>query len=74
MLMWIYWEITHCYKETEALINASKKVGLEANVEKTKYMLLSHHQNSGQCRDIKIANRWFENMSQLKYLGTAVTN
>jgi hypothetical protein len=37
-------------------------------------MLLSRHQNEGQNRDIKIANRSFENMSQLKYLGTTVTN
>jgi hypothetical protein len=36
-------------------------------------MLLSHHQNVGQNRDIKIANRSFENVSQLKYLGTTVT-
>jgi hypothetical protein len=30
-------------KNTETLINASKKVALEINVEKTKYMLLSRH-------------------------------
>jgi hypothetical protein len=43
-------------------------------MEKTKYMLLSHHQNAGQNRDIKIANRSFENVSQFEYLGTTVTN
>jgi hypothetical protein len=41
---------------TEALIDASKEVGLEVNTEKTKYML-SGHQNSGQNHNIKIANR-----------------
>jgi hypothetical protein len=61
-------------KNTESLVDASKEVGLEINVEKTKYMLLSHHQNVGQILDIKIANRLFENVSQLKYLGTTVTN
>jgi hypothetical protein len=35
-------------KNTESLIDASKKVGLEVNEEKTKYMLLSRHQNAGQ--------------------------
>jgi hypothetical protein len=30
-------------KNTETLIDASKEVGLEINVEKTKYMLLSRH-------------------------------
>jgi hypothetical protein len=34
-------------KNTETLIDASKEVGLEINVEKTKYMLLSHSQECG---------------------------
>jgi hypothetical protein len=44
-------------KNTETLINASKKVGLERNIKKSKYtrMLLSCHQNVGQNRDIKTA-------------------
>jgi hypothetical protein len=46
-------------KNTENLIDASKEVGLEINVEKTKYMLLSHHPNVCQNQDIKIANRLF---------------
>jgi hypothetical protein len=53
-------------KNTETLIYASKEVGLEINIEKTKYMLLSHHQNVSQNQDIKIANRSFENVLQLK--------
>jgi hypothetical protein len=60
-------------KNTETLVNASKEVRLEINVEKTKYMLLSRHQNLGKNRDIKIAKRSFENVSQFKYLGTTVT-
>jgi hypothetical protein len=52
------------HKNTEALLDASKEVGLEINVEKTKYMLPSCHQNAGQNRDIKIANRSFENVSR----------
>jgi hypothetical protein len=35
-------------KNTQTLIAASKEVGLEVNTEKTKYMLLSRHQNAGQ--------------------------
>jgi hypothetical protein len=31
-------------ENTETLIDASKGVGLEINVEKTRYMLLSRHQ------------------------------
>jgi hypothetical protein len=37
-------------------------------------MLLSRHQNAMQNHGIKIANRWFENVAQFKYLGTTVTN
>jgi hypothetical protein len=33
---------------------------IEINVDKTKYMLVSHHQNVGQNRDIKIANGLFD--------------
>jgi hypothetical protein len=61
-------------KNTETLIDSSKEVGLEINVEKAKYMLLSRQQTVGQNWDIKIANRSFENVSQFKNLGSTVTN
>jgi hypothetical protein len=61
-------------KNKKTLIDSSKKVALEINVEKNKYVLLPHHQNVGQNQDIKIANRSFGNVSQFKYLGTTVTN
>jgi hypothetical protein len=35
-------------KKTGILIDSSKEVGLEVNTEKTKYMLLSHHQTQGK--------------------------
>jgi hypothetical protein len=38
---------------TQTLIDASKEVVLEVNVEKTKYMLVSRDQNADQNRDIK---------------------
>jgi hypothetical protein len=34
-------------RNTETLIDASKKVGLEMNVEETEYLLLSCNQNVG---------------------------
>jgi hypothetical protein len=58
-------------KNTETLTDVSKEVGPEVNTEKTKNMLLSHHQNAG---DIKIADRCFENVAQFKYLGTTITH
>jgi hypothetical protein len=47
-------------KNTETSIDASKEIGLEITVEKTKCMLLSRHQSVGQNRDIKAAKRPFE--------------
>jgi hypothetical protein len=44
-------------ENTETVIDASKQVCLEINVEKHKYMLLSHRQNTDQNRGITIANR-----------------
>jgi hypothetical protein len=61
-------------KNTERLIDASKEVGLEINIEKTKYMLLSCYQNAGQDRNIKIVDRSLENVSRFRYLRTTVTN
>jgi hypothetical protein len=58
-------------KNTETLIDASKEVGLEINIENTKYI---SRYNVCQNRDIEIANRSFENVSQFKYLVTTVTN
>jgi hypothetical protein len=55
-------------KKTDTIFNASNKVCLEINVEKSKYLLLSRHQNVSKNRDIKIANGSFENASQFKYL------
>jgi hypothetical protein len=60
--------------KAEFLIDVSKVVALEINLEKTKYMLLSRHQNVCQNRDIKISYRSIKNVSQFKYLRTTVTN
>ncbi|PNF32224.1 hypothetical protein B7P43_G18020 [Cryptotermes secundus] len=61
-------------KNTQNLIDASKEVRLEVNTEKTKYMLLCHHQNAGKNHDIKIGNSCFENVAQFRYLERTVTN
>jgi hypothetical protein len=61
-------------KNTEILIYASNDVGLQINAENSKYILIFRHQNVGQNRGTRIANRSYENVSQFKYFGTTVTN
>jgi hypothetical protein len=50
-------------KNTKALLDGSKEVGLEVNPEKTKYMLVSRCQKAGQRQSIKIGNRSFESVA-----------
>jgi hypothetical protein len=40
-------------RNTKTLIDASMEDGIEINIGKTKYMLLSYHQNAGQNQYIK---------------------
>jgi hypothetical protein len=47
-------------KNTDALLIASKEIGLEVNAEKTKYMVMSRDQNEGQNGYIQIGNKSFE--------------
>jgi hypothetical protein len=61
-------------KIIETLTDDSMEAGLEIEVEKSKHMLLSQHQNAGQNCDIKLENKQCENVSQFKYLGMTVTN
>jgi hypothetical protein len=61
-------------ENTETLLEASRDIGLKINAEKTKYMIMSRHPNSGQDQNIRIANESFENVAKFKYLGTTLTN
>jgi ribosomal protein L7/L12 len=61
-------------KNTVILSDANKEVYPEVNAEKTKYMLLSRHQNARKIHDIKLVKRFFENVAQFKYLRSTVTN
>jgi len=61
----------HTVKENaEALVVGCKEIGLEVNVDKTKYMVMSGDQNAGRSHDIKNDNISFERVEQFKYLGT----
>ena len=66
---------THTVKENaEALVVATKEIGLEVNADKTKYMIMSRDQNAGRSYSMKIYNNTIERVEELKYLGTTLTN
>jgi hypothetical protein len=59
---------------TNTVIETSRDVGPKINVEKTKYMIMSYHQDSGQNQKIRIMNESIENVAKVKYLGMILTN
>jgi hypothetical protein len=61
-------------KNTKALLDAGKEVGLEVNPEKTNYMLVSRYQKAGQRQSIKTVNRSFESVAKFRYLGKTLTD
>jgi hypothetical protein len=58
----------------QTLSEVRRDVDLGITVEKTKYMIMSRHPNSGQNQNIRTANESFENVAKFKYLGTTLTN
>ena len=50
-----------------------KEISLEVNADKTKYMVISHHQNAGWKHSIKIDNSSFERVEEFKYYGKTLT-
>jgi hypothetical protein len=60
-------------KNTKALLVVSKESGLDIKTERTKYIVMSHGQDAGH-HNIKIYNKSFEKVEQLKYLGTTLTS
>ena len=66
---------THTVKENaEALVVATKEIGLEVNADKTKYMIMSRDQNTGWSYSMKIDNSSIERVEEFKYLGITLTN
>ena len=61
-------------KNTEALVDANKEIRVVVNADKTKYMVMSQDQNTGQSHRIKNDNSSFENVEEFKYLATTLTN
>jgi hypothetical protein len=66
--------INNIKENSETPLDASRDIGLEINAEKTNYMILSRHLDSGQNQNIRVANESFEKLAKFKYLGTTLTN
>jgi len=65
----------HTIKENaEALVVASKEIGLEVNADKTKYIIKSRDQNAGRTHSVKNDNNSFEIVEESICLGTTLTN
>jgi len=65
----------HTLKENaEALVAATREIGLEVSADKTKYMVMSRDQNAGRSHIIKIDNNALEWVEHFKYLRTTLTN
>jgi hypothetical protein len=52
----------------------SKKIGLEVNADKTKYIIMSRDQNAGRDHNMKRGNKSFVRVEQFTYLGTTLKN
>ena len=61
-------------KNAEALVVATKEIGLEVNADKTKYMVMSREQAAGLSHTMKVDNSSIERVEEFKYLGTTLTN
>jgi len=64
----------HTVKENaEALVAATREIGLEVSADKTKYMVMSRDQSAGQNHSVRIDNSTFERVEVFKCLGTTLT-
>ena len=64
----------HTVKENaEALVVVTKELGIEVNVDKTKYMIMSRDQNAGRSHNMRIDDSSIERVEEFKYFGTTLT-
>ena len=61
-------------ENAEALVAATREIGLEVSADKTKYMVRSRDKNPGRNRSVRTDNSTFERVEEFKYLGTILTN
>ena len=59
---------------TQALVDARKEIVLEVNADKTKYVVMSREDIAEQNHCVIFGNKSFENLENLKYLGSTLKN
>ena len=69
------WGIYIIYKETlinntKILLDKTKELGLQINVEKTEYMVTDRIQNTHNNGNLIVCDKIFERASNFKYLGS----
>ena len=65
----------HTVKENaEALLVATKEIGLEVNADNTKYMVTFRDRNAGRGHSVKIDNSSMERVEEFKYFATTLTD
>ena len=63
LMMLIYWGVK---ENAEALVVATKEIGLEVNADKTKYMVMSREQTAGLSHTMKVDNSSIERVEEFK--------
>jgi hypothetical protein len=59
-------------ENAEALVVATKEIGLAVNEDKPKYMVMVRDQNAGRSHNMKSDNSSIERVEEFKYLGTTL--
>jgi len=58
----------------EALVAATREIGLELSADKHKYMVMSRDQNARRIQSVRTDNSTFERVEAFKYLETILKN
>jgi len=60
--------------KTDALVKACEEIGLQINIDKTKYMITSRNTGNEGNKNIIIRDEVIEKVNKFKYLGAYVTS
>ena len=59
----------HILKENaEALVAATRKIGLQVSADKTKYIVMSRDKSAGRIQSVRTDNSTFEMVEEFKYV------